>query len=216
MPRLSRVVRLLGKLADPRVLLLLSIFLLFRYVLPNFSDLIEMVEDTSKPSTFFHNVQLGGRGYILRPWRLPVKYRLETGATKQIVRHQRIPELRDGPRPASYGCMKGPENPLVFIGVFTTAAKAERRDLLRKSEKPIAGMVDGSRVEFKFIVGMSQNETERAMVQEETELYDDIVQLEMKENMNEGKTYAFYRYLATRQEPTPQFAFKVDDDVSCA
>lgn len=86
--------------------------------------------------------------------------------------------------------------------------------MLREYEKPASEFVNGHRVEFKFILGRSKSAIEMQSLQEEMLRYDDIVLLDDEENMNNGKTFKFYQWLAKRPGPKPQFAFKVDDDVS--
>jgi len=85
--------------------------------------------------------------------------------------------------------------------------------LLREYEKPTGDLVDGKRVELKFILGRPKLESETESLQKEMERHGDIVLLDEEENMNDGKTFAFYEWLAKRPGPKPQFAFKVDDDV---
>ena len=192
----------------------LAFLICIRLIYLNGSSLLSLVYDHTEPSTFFHNFQIGEHGVILKPWSWPVTYKLEIGLSKQHNRLQAIPELRRASPPSSIACQTGPDHPLLFIGVFSTAARTERRALLRKYEKPINGYVNGMRVDFKFVLGQPKSNEDRAILEEEMRTNDDILLLDEKENMNKGKSYAFFRYLATRDAPAPQFAFKLDDDVS--
>lgn len=85
--------------------------------------------------------------------------------------------------------------------------------LLREYEIPAGGLVNGRRIEVRFILGRPKRESEMESLQIEMEKYGDIVLLDEEENMNDGKTYMFYQWLAKRPGPKPQFAFKADDDV---
>lgn len=68
-------------------------------------------------------------------------------------------------------------------------------------------------MEFSFVIGRPSNESEAEALRLEAEEHDDMLLLEEPENMNAGKTYAFYSHLARRTGPRPKFAFKADDDV---
>lgn len=110
--------------------------------------------------------------------------------------------------------MKDDGAPLLFVGVFSTASRWSRRDLLRAYRKPKTALINGKTVEFKFILGQPKLESDRQSLEREMQRHDDIVVLDQEENMNDGKTYAFFQWLAKRSGPKPHFAFKVDDDVS--
>lgn len=85
--------------------------------------------------------------------------------------------------------------------------------MLRDYQKPAADFVQGHRVEFKFILGRPKLASDMISLTKEMERHDDIVLLDDEENMNNGKTFHFYQWLAKRPGAKPQFAFKVDDDV---
>ena len=168
----------------------------------------------TQPTRFFKTWQRGDVVYLLRSRQWPYRFTVQGGLTKQFVRTQPIPALRDSIiRPAQYGCSKSAEHPMVFVGVFSTATRWSRRSLLRTYEKPVSDLVHGAKVEFKFILGKPADQNELNALHREMDRHGDIVLLDQMENMNNGKTHAFYRYLTTRAEPMPQFAFKADDDV---
>lgn len=213
-PSTRRRTRRLCRFPFARLSAYCAVLIALRLIYLNGYDVLELVWDRTEPSHFFRHYQLGEHGVVLRPWRWPVTYKIESGLTKQHARLQVIPELRNSEPPSSIQCDRGPDNPLLYVGVFSIASRASRRDILRKYEKPHSEYVNGAKVEFKFILGQPKLEEESIALKAEMEMHDDIVLLDEAENMNKGKSYAFFRYLATRPAPAPQFAFKVDDDVS--
>ncbi|QRW20851.1 glycosyltransferase family 31 protein [Rhizoctonia solani] len=91
----------------------------------------------------------------------------------------------------------------LFIGVMSTAMSTQRRQLIRStwaSHPRSRGGVDGhsdlegtSRTVVKFIIGAPSPSAERRL-RLENELYGDIVVLPIRENMNEGKTHAYFTW----------------------
>ncbi|THH19729.1 hypothetical protein EW146_g1480 [Bondarzewia mesenterica] len=114
----------------------------------------------------------------------------------------------------------------VFIGVFSMDSSFERRMLVRTTwashprSRVGAGEGDGgngtSRTVIRFILGQPRREWERR-VQLEIEKYHDIVILPIAENMNAGKSHAFFTWAATgtwvpplyfdTDEPLPRFSY---------
>jgi hypothetical protein len=196
-----------------RIILVILLVLAFRLLTHNPLGMLKHMHDHTQPTTLFNTYQMGDRAVVLRSWMPPVFFKIKS-LNKQFVRSRPIPELQQQPRPSHYQCQhKGDDVPLVFVGVFSTAAAYKRRNLLRLYEKPKKAKVHGRLVEFRFIIGQPGREKDRQLLHKEMESHDDIVLLDEKENINEGKTYAFFRWLAQRPGPKPQFAFKVDDDV---
>ncbi|WVR04298.1 hypothetical protein IAU60_001298 [Kwoniella sp. DSM 27419] len=83
----------------------------------------------------------------------------------------------------------------VFIGVFTTDAGAERRHMIRqtyashwRSRRP---GTEGVRI--RFVMGRPRKRFEAA-IQLEMEAFNDILLLDIEENMNSGKTHAFFSW----------------------
>jgi hypothetical protein len=129
----------------------------------------------------------------------------------------------------------------VFIGVFTVAAAVERRQIIRQTYKKQGK--EG--VKWVFVLGRPSGwgagalraEAERTScsglelkkqtpvaqhaggLDHSTDLavYRDMVFLPMNENMNKGKTYAFFRWVAQHATMDdngrrPDYVMKSDDD----
>ncbi|CAO1616743.1 unnamed protein product [Sympodiomycopsis kandeliae] len=89
----------------------------------------------------------------------------------------------------------------VFVGVMTTDARSERRSIIRatyathtRPVDPITGL-ETSNVQLKFVMGRPRKAFERRVALE-MEMYNDIVVLDTKENMNGGKTHEFFKWAA--------------------
>ncbi|CUA71207.1 Putative zinc metalloproteinase in scaA 5'region [Rhizoctonia solani] len=95
----------------------------------------------------------------------------------------------------------------LFIGVMSTARGFQKRQLIRStwaSHPKSRGGVDGkseregtSRTVVRFIVGAPSPSVEKKLGLE-NELYGDIVVLPIRENMNEGKTHAYFSWAYER------------------
>ncbi|KAJ1688429.1 hypothetical protein LUZ63_019819 [Rhynchospora breviuscula] len=101
----------------------------------------------------------------------------------------------------------------LFIGVVTMPELYTRRHLLRTLfslqtyDKSIA------EIDIRFIFCNLTSEDQRVFVAMEIVLHDDIIILDCKENMNEGKTYKFLYELAKWYSDEPyNFVMKTDDD----
>lgn len=94
----------------------------------------------------------------------------------------------------------------VFVGVFSMDSSSERRMLIRSTwashPRSRNGAGDGddgagtSRTVVRFIMGQPRKTWERR-IRVEMEEFNDIVILPIAENMNSGKTYAFFTWAAT-------------------
>jgi hypothetical protein len=112
-------------------------------------------------------------------------------------------------RPVAWDCsVKSPtpyNSTKIFIGVFTTKESIERRDLIRKTY--LQHVPDN--IMYKFIIG---KETSKEL-QKEMDEYHDILPLNIKENMNEGKTLEFFKTISeTFENQELDFILKADDD----
>ncbi|KAI8061082.1 hypothetical protein BC940DRAFT_310778 [Gongronella butleri] len=90
----------------------------------------------------------------------------------------------------------------IFIGIFTTASNYQRRQLIRDTY--LQHIPEG--VTYKFVMG---NDAPR----DEMDTYRDILPLDIVENMNDGKTYEYFKLMAQvfRDHPV-DFVLKADDD----
>ncbi|KAI8995675.1 hypothetical protein BD414DRAFT_249332 [Trametes punicea] len=102
----------------------------------------------------------------------------------------------------------------VFVGVFSMDTAVERRMLVRSTwanhvrSREGAGSGDGgigtSRTVVRFILGQPRKDWERR-VKLEMETYNDMVILPVQENMNSGKTYAFFSWAANHSWVPPLY-----------
>ncbi|WVF70198.1 hypothetical protein IAT40_004986 [Kwoniella sp. CBS 6097] len=85
----------------------------------------------------------------------------------------------------------------VLIGVFTTDSGAERRHMIRQTyASHWRSRRDGTEgVRIRFVMGRPRKRFEQA-VQLEMEAFNDILLLDIEENMNSGKTHAFFSWAA--------------------
>ncbi|THH11188.1 hypothetical protein EW145_g791 [Phellinidium pouzarii] len=91
----------------------------------------------------------------------------------------------------------------VFLGVFTMDSAVERRMLVRstwasheRSRNGAGAADDGlgtSRTIVRFVLGKPRSSWERR-IQLESETYNDMIVLPIPENMNSGKTHAFFTW----------------------
>jgi hypothetical protein len=99
----------------------------------------------------------------------------------------------------------------VFVGVFSVDAAYERRHLIRSTYLRHSRPIDphtgrpATNVQVKFILGRPRRHHARRIALE-METYNDIVVLDMKENMNQGKTHAFFKW--ANENATIPFYYK--------
>ncbi|RKP05146.1 hypothetical protein THASP1DRAFT_20146 [Thamnocephalis sphaerospora] len=96
--------------------------------------------------------------------------------------------------------------PSVLVGIITPAKKFARRELLRAVYRVTAH----PNVTVRFVVGLPENEDDAIRVALEQKAYGDMIQLDMKENMDDGKTFRYFEYLS-KHEPY-DYVMKADDD----
>ncbi|MBW0510993.1 hypothetical protein O181_050708 [Austropuccinia psidii MF-1] len=87
----------------------------------------------------------------------------------------------------------------VFVGIFSIDSAYERRHLIRSTYArhsrpidPITGQINHN-VQLKFIIGRPRIQHVRRIALE-METFNDLVVLDIQENMNRGKTYAFMNW----------------------
>ncbi|QRW19280.1 glycosyltransferase family 31 protein [Rhizoctonia solani] len=91
----------------------------------------------------------------------------------------------------------------VFVGVMSMDSAFERRQLIRSTwashprsrggASPEYGLNNTSRTVVRFILGQPRKDWERR-IRLEQQAYNDLVILPIKENMNNGKTHAFFTW----------------------
>ncbi|EYU42439.1 hypothetical protein ABFS82_10G133800 [Erythranthe guttata] len=107
----------------------------------------------------------------------------------------------------------------ILIGILTLPDHYHKRHFLRMiygTQSPI-----GARVDVKFVFCNLTKEDQKVLVALEIMRYDDIIILDCRENMNNGKTYTYFSSLpemflsneSNSQYPPYHYVVKGDDDV---
>ncbi|XP_074271808.1 beta-1,3-galactosyltransferase pvg3-like [Silene latifolia] len=104
----------------------------------------------------------------------------------------------------------------ILIGILTMPEQHHKRHNLRM----IYGIQrqEGVKVDVKFVLCNITNEEDNVLVKLEIMSYNDIIILNCKENMNEGKTYTYFSSLPTifnskqGRLPPYHYVMKADDD----
>jgi len=99
---------------------------------------------------------------------------------------------------------------VVMYGVFSTAEKVLFRNATRQQVKCHLNSDVHNTV---FVLGAPRSEREYNILKREVDMYGDIFTLSCKENMNDGKTYTYFKE-ALEQFPCFDFYAKVDDDTA--
>ncbi|KAG0559310.1 hypothetical protein M758_10G094200 [Ceratodon purpureus] len=102
-----------------------------------------------------------------------------------------------------------PKNFSILLGVFSTASRIERRNIIRMAYG--VQSTDIAQVTIRFIVGRPKTQSERLQLGLESLQYRDLIVLDMDENMNKGKTWRFYSTVAAMGVHF-DYVMKVDDD----
>jgi hypothetical protein len=122
--------------------------------------------------------------------------------------------LATSPAPHRFDC-QAEGGPLVWIGIFSTAQNLARRQIIRALYQPDLPPSSERLIELRFIIGRPPNENWKYLLESENDVYKDIVVLDVEENMEEGKTWEYFRWLSQEKRgPRPQFVLKTDDDVN--
>lgn len=104
----------------------------------------------------------------------------------------------------------------IFIGILTLPEKYHRRHMLRmvySTQSP-----ERAKVDVRFVFCNLTTEEQQVLVALEIMQYDDIIILNCKENMDEGKTYTYFSSLPKMLKSSPgpsapyHYVMKADDD----
>ncbi|EPS62703.1 hypothetical protein M569_12085, partial [Genlisea aurea] len=110
-----------------------------------------------------------------------------------------------------------PDTPTIriFIGILTVADRYETRNLLRLAYGTQSSI--GAQVDVRFMLCNLTTDDQRVLVLLEIIRYNDIIIMDCRENMEDGKTYTYFsslpRLLASYSTHPPyHYVAKVDDD----
>jgi len=92
----------------------------------------------------------------------------------------------------------------ILYGIFTTAGKVAQRQVFREL------MVPHSNVTVKFVIGTPGSDEDFLRMAVEQATFGDIMVLDCVENMNEGKTYTYFKTVS----PCFSNYIKADDDTA--
>ena len=98
----------------------------------------------------------------------------------------------------------------VLYGVFSTAEKVLFRNATRQQ---VQCHLNNNVHNTVFVIGAPRTERDYTILKKEAAMYGDIFTLSCKENMNEGKSYTYFKE-ALEQLPCFDFYAKVDDDTA--
>lgn len=130
-------------------------------------------------------------------------------------RHDRVPDFilenvdRYNKALASRLCGRHRE---VLYGVFSTVYKMQPRNATRQQLQCNLNSIGHRTI---FVIGKPRTQKEYNILHEEQRLYCDVFILTCEENMNEGKTYTYFKE-AMELFPCFNFYAKVDDDTAFA
>ncbi|XP_024360392.1 uncharacterized protein [Physcomitrium patens] len=131
--------------------------------------------------------------------------------TRAWMIQERETELRALMKGIATPTPHGPEfqNFSIFIGVFSTASKVERRNIIRLAYG--IQHTNIANVSIRFVIGTPKGEEERLQLGLESLHYGDLLILDMEENMNKGKTWKYFSTVAIMGVHF-DYVMKVDDD----
>lgn len=121
-----------------------------------------------------------------------------------------IESMRPSDTLAPTSSSSSPKNFSILMGVFSTASRIERRNLIRMAYG-VQSEDHAAEVTIRFIVGRPRTQAERLQLGLESLQYRDIVVLDTPENMNQGKTWRFFATIAAMGVRF-DYVMKVDDD----
>jgi hypothetical protein len=129
-------------------------------------------------------------------------------ATDVTVAAPREPELTTD---VAVAAPREPELSLL-IGVLTMPARRERRDIVRLAYE-LQPRAIGARVDVRFVFCNVTDPVDAVLVALEIKRHGDIVVLDCAENMNDGKTHAYFSSVPRLFADAPyDYVMKADDD----
>jgi len=99
---------------------------------------------------------------------------------------------------------------IVLYGVFSTVQSFKKRMILRSKIKCNLNNANHSTI---FVIGRPESMSDYQQLMSESLIYHDIFVLSCRENMNDGKSFQFFRQ-AVSELPCFRFYAKVDDDTA--
>jgi len=106
-----------------------------------------------------------------------------------------------------------PDSVRIFIGVVVAYDRFGQRSYIRETYNQMKKYIDPrDTVTVKFIVGKNKEVGMDQLISWENETWGDIVVINQLENMNDGKTYNYFKYLYDTESGKYDYAMKLDDD----
>ncbi|KAJ3218838.1 hypothetical protein HK099_004914, partial [Clydaea vesicula] len=100
-------------------------------------------------------------------------------------------------------------NKIIFIGIFSTADRFYRRNLIRSTYLNL----EAPKVMYKFVLGKPATNKQQLLLKFEQEKFNDLFILDIEENMDNGKTFNYFKTLYNAYHPHQfKFVMKADDD----
>ncbi|KAJ8324348.1 hypothetical protein O5D80_006612 [Batrachochytrium dendrobatidis] len=98
---------------------------------------------------------------------------------------------------------------LILVGILTSVEKLQRRTLIRDTY----ARLKPANVDLVFVFGRPKDSSYEALIRLESIRYGDIMVVDCKENMDDGKTFAFFKHVGSVYPPEQYgFVMKADDD----